>query len=195
MTSLSKFLTTLGVVAGLGASMVPLASYAADPVSDGKNIGLTATVGPVISITIDEADDQSGDASYAEGALDLGTINPNSAVATGAVKVSVATNSSSGYQLSISAGEGGNALKSGDDSIPAGTPTRGQSAWGYAVDATGSNYDWKSLPGSGSTSIKSTSSYKAAADDTVVTFGVTASNSQPSGEYTGSVVFTATVGQ
>ena len=100
-------LASVGVVAGLGIAALPLASYAADPVSE--TINVTATVGSTISLDV------------TENAIALSPIG-GGVIATDTTDATVSTNALGGYKLTAEKVSDGN-LTSGDYTIATGVPT------------------------------------------------------------------------
>lgn len=128
--------------------------------------------------------------------------------------VSVSTNSNGGYTLSLANDDSTTEL-TGDPSgsIAAHTGTTGAptpltvSSWGFAVAAfdgfdssyttgdnqAGNSASWAGVPAAGSgVLIKDYSTGAVSNDPTVVYYGVRIDSSQPEGEYTDTVVYTAT---
>ncbi len=141
-----------------------------------------------------------------------GTASTNSGTVT------VSTNNSTGYNLTLSTvGTDQNLVKS---VAPADTiaPTSGTYAapadfdvntWGYRLDdstaafgagpttqetnAATSSFTWAAVPGSGAPQTIKTTTGPATSDVTAVWYGMKATTAKPSGVYTNTVVYTATV--
>ena len=182
MKTSTKIFAALGIVAGFGVAVAPLASYA--DASDTVNI----------SVLIDE----TLSCEVTDGESLQKTIQNNGAVADGVLGTSVVnvkTNHASGYVLTMvgsgTSGANANSLyaNSGNNEIPSGVPAVGVSAFGYKVgDAT----NYTGVPDE-DTNIKTSSlPTNASGENTSVTFAVTASASQAAGSYSGEVTFTAT---
>ena len=172
MSKITKTIAALGVVAGLGVAALPLASYAADPVSE--TINVTATVGSTISLDV------------TENAIALSPIG-GGVIATDTTDATVSTNALGGYKLTAEKVSDGN-LTSGDYTIATGVPTdNGETSyWGIKG---GSQAEYAGL---GSTvTLKSTSAV-ANSEVTTITVGVNAAADQQTGAYTGSFTLTAT---
>lgn len=206
MSKMSKAIAVLGVVAGLGVAAMPLSSYAAGNV-DSKNATVEVTVGGGISLTI--VDPVAGQPAGSKAKLDLDTrtLNLGEAklggdIVSGSMGIKVATNDPAGYTLKMTAAN--LAMSGAAGNIPAGIPTVGTSAWGFKIG----DGAWTALTTSGydiySDAEGATLGQTSAGDDaenptvpavqtTDVTFGVSASATQPEGEYATTVTFTATV--
>lgn len=210
MSKMSKAIAVLGVVAGLGVAALPLSTYA-DNYSQSTQAKVQAEVGGAISIAVD-----SGNAAD-KTLVDLGQLMVNGDVKTNSVDVIVSTNNTKvgangiGYTLTMSMAGDSNALNNGvGATIPAGTPEKGKSFWGY-TQSTITDADsiaaasWAAVPAKGSAVTLTTANGKIptatetdgeitpGSETTKVTFGASADGSQQEGIYTGSVIFTATV--
>lgn len=150
-------------------------------------------------------------------ATSAGTVNMNvtptgaGAITTGTHNVIVNTNSSTGYNLTLSTSSAANALTKGADSIAASAGTQttpvalAANTWGYRVDSvagfgTGSSVisnqasstmKFAGVPASGSAQNIATSATTANNATTPVYYGINATNAKPSGTYTNTVVYTA----
>ena len=186
MSKLSTTLAALGVLSTLGLSTLPLASYAATTVYGNtensnqpyQNVTINATVSDSISLTLDETSVTITDLTAGD-------------VKTGAVVATVATNAENGFNLALGAvttdlvNESGT-TESNKNKIPTGTNVApGNSAWGYKV---GSDSTYKAV--TSSTNIVEGGTTGTA---TTITFGVSVSDTQEAGTYTGSVTLTASV--
>ena len=205
MSKMSKAIAVLGVVAGLGVAALPLSSYAADePYSQSASADVQVEVSGAISI---EVDNGATDADVAKNLVDLGQIKLNGGIVSKGLKVTVKTNTGVqddvAYSLTMTTETANNALINENGvELPAGVPTQGTSAWGYALgssltDTTADITGWAAVPAKGSTPVelKASGNVPSAghSEDTFVNFGATASNNQKEGVYKGTVVFTATV--
>ncbi len=199
MKKLAKYSLT-GLAIG-GLVLLPgLQTYAATTQSAntvingniGKTITITAT--PTLNINLDPT-----------GA---------SVTSTDSTTVTVNTNSTSGYNLTLSTSSAVTTLAKGSDVLNAtggtyASPTvLALNSWGYRIDGSGgfaagpttvlnsaasSTLTFAGVPALGSAQqIKSTSS-TASNDVTTVWYGIRADSSKPSGTYTNTVVYTATV--
>ncbi len=150
-----------------------------------------------------------------------GTVNLNITPAAGSTKqtiasdtVTVSTNDSSGYALTLQDGDATTTLVSGGNSIAASSGTQttpvvmAANTWGYAVQSlggfNGSGYAGASsaavsgtlkfagMPASGSANTLKSTSGTASSDTTTVWYAAAVDSTQPSGTYTDSVTYTAT---
>ena len=205
MSKMSKAIAVLGVVAGLGVAALPLSSYSADePYSQSASADVQVEVGGAISI---EVDNGATEPDAVKNLVDLGQIKLNGDIVSKGLKVTVKTNAGVqddvAYSLTMTTETANNALINENGvELPAGVPTQGTSAWGYALgstltDTTADITGWAAVPAKGSTpaELKASGNVPSAShsEDTFVNFGATASNNQKEGVYKGTVVFTATV--
>lgn len=203
MTNLSKTIAILGVVAGLGVAALPLSSYAAES-TDGSAVSENATVKLTItkklSLALDTAEADLGDGSQ-----------------TPAIKATVITNNSKGYNLKIAGstttGSVKTVLTSGivKDDIVAFSNTAAapaalaladgatSSVWGYTVSGddaaagfTGEGAGkYAGVTEAGETIATKNVATAATGNKTTVTFGAKLIDNQAAGEYLGQVTFTA----
>lgn len=163
---------------------------------------ITANLGSTISLTT------SGTVSI--------NITPTSSGSASSASdtVSVSSNNTSGYTLSLKDSDTVLTLTKGSDTIDNHTgsfdspSTLANNSWGYRVDGVGSfgsgptsaetnqanlTGTWAGIKSSSDTDdvLKVTSSV-ALDDETIVWFGVKADTSKPNGAYTNTVVYTAT---
>lgn len=200
MSKMSKAIAVLGVVAGLGVAAMPLSSYAASN-TDAKDATVQVTVGGGISLTIvgPETVDQNGTLDLDTRTLDLGEAKLGGAIVDGAMGIKVATNDPAGYTLKMTAAN--LAMTGPAGSIPAGIPADNgtASAWGFKIgtgawtELTASGYDIYDTTNAGATTGGSGTNADPATQVTDVTFGVNAAATQPEGDYSTIVTFTATV--
>lgn len=215
MSKTTKALAILGVVAGLGVAALPLNAMAAvnlqgdntTPATD--EIKVKTTIKDYISIELKQGANGTLSGGVVDGAhtahvLDLGDLVNGGAVVTGDLLVNVKTNNVKGYKLGIAAsGTTLDGATSGQ-SIAAGNPTVGTSAWNFKVAKGGSegayanmtlDADYDSYSHTIPTSNARIARYSAATDgdglDVSVTFGVSAGASQAADEYSQDVTFTA----
>lgn len=187
----------LAVVAALISPVI--ASATATPTTQSTTIN--ATVGSAISMTT-------------SGTVTIGVTPGASAAATSASDtVTVATNSTNGYTLTLADADATTGLTSGGNTIGAHTgtwaspSTLATNKWGYRVDGAGTfgagptsaqtnqanlSGTWAGMPATGSAQTLKTTSATASADVTTVWYGVKVDATQPNGVYTDSVTYTAT---
>lgn len=173
-------------LAGLAVAAVAVAALpTAGVFAEAANTTINATIGSTITITT-------------SGTVAINDVQPAGDAKTGDVTVTVTTNNSSGYNLTIKDADTNLNLVSDTNNIAAhsgshDTPTAfaaGASVWGYRL----ASYPAGQYAGITAAEVElKTTSAPAASDVTTVTFGVQASGSQPSGEYTGIVTYTAVV--
>lgn len=162
---------------------------------------ISATVNSVISIS-----------SSSSVAISL-TPTPGGVVSSASDTVTVNTNNTLGYNLTLSNADATSNLTSGSNTITAISGTQASPTaltagkWGYRVvnvggfgstaysaesNNTSSTSTWAGVPPSGSgNTIKNTSSI-ASNDTTTVWYGVKVTSSQPGGIYSDTVTYTAT---
>ncbi|MDR0979956.1 MAG: hypothetical protein LBM12_02270 [Candidatus Nomurabacteria bacterium] len=214
MTTKTKAIAGLGLVAGLGAIVAPLASYAD---THSTNLNVTASVAE--NITITDADNSATGLNF------TGTDISAGAVKTGTHTITISTSATKGYTLAMSADNAALRLEntgatgtydgaSGFTGVGAGTvvgavttgayneatlssgatfapstsiPDTG--AWGYRMSGwTADNY--VSVPTS-SVAIAA-SSTALASKPTIVTFAAQAGAATPAGNYGAVITYTAT---
>lgn len=194
MSKMTKTIAALGVVAGLGVAALPLSSYAAT-----QQMDVSANVLNSIAVST-SVDGEAG----AKGTLSLGDVTPGSTEVTKTVDVTVSTNSTAGYNLTLRDADADNSLINTDtaitekNKIPAGTDVqKGSTAWGVQGGALGTD-EWRAVPVSTASplTLKNFGAGTAPTDGkdvTTVTFGVSvAEGAVAAGTYTSTVVFTAT---
>lgn len=182
MSKTTKALAIMGVVAGLGVAALPMSSYATDATT---NMSVDAVISDFISI-----ENTTGEES--DRTVHIGNITNNTDVKAGQGTVNVKTNSAQGFALKIKPAAATNVnMVSGSNTIPAGTPTNGTSAWGFKL-STDSTY---SFFASASDEKTLKADYALPSDkngtDITIDFGVTADGAQPAGTYTTEVILTA----
>lgn len=184
----TKVIAGLGVVAGLAMATLPLTSYVS-AASDTENV--TVNVDVASTITINSA---TTPVNIAFTAAQLGTTR------TGDCTVSVSTNNSAGYKLTlsmISSDANAGALKSPNSTIAKSANTFASPAaltagtWGYRISSFTANM-YAGVPAAAAAQQIKTTSAPASADSTVVTFAARVANTQASGTYTNQVTFVAT---
>lgn len=219
MAIAKKIVATLGVAAVLGASCIPLSSYAANNSSSTNATTVKVTVADSISIALVDKSSANGIAMEANQYID-------SKFVSGAAnqilhKLNVTTNSVKGYKLTVIDSDGDNALKNtATASIPAiqssanGVLTAGTAAWGWqshdgeiggATDTTieqmtsipNTSGSWKAVPANTSDAALIRNHQTAATaqytEPTYVRYGVATAADQAAGVYSDDVVYTATV--
>jgi hypothetical protein len=188
--------SSIGLVA-LAVAALPVAASAAD---DTANTVINASIGSTISVS-----------STSPVSISL-TPGGSAVVSSASDTVSVSTNNSAGYTLTLADADADTDLVSGTDTIEAhdGTvvsPTAlANNTWGFAVAGLGSfdgsytaesNNDsstskWAGVPASGSPATIKTTASTAASETTTVWYAVKVDSSQPTGNYTDTVTYTAT---
>ena len=127
--------------------------------------------------------------------------------------VTVNTNNTAGYVLTMSASDATTSLTSGGNTIAAHTGTQASptalatNRWGYRVVGVGgfgataynaetnngsSTSTWAGVPASGAANTLKTTATVATNDTTTVWYGVRVTSSQPAGSYTEAITYTAT---
>lgn len=184
MSKITKTIAALGVVAGLGVAALPLASYAADDSLD-TAITVTASLGDAISI-------ESSASSINKMTLTAG----GPVVASNQLDITVVTNATNGYTVSIEDGDENTALVgtgSNRETINAGDPDQNKSAWGYKFGETIEGIDSYTAI---TTELKQVAEKNAKTNDSgdvyKLGFGASAAASLTPDTYTGSVTLTAT---
>jgi hypothetical protein len=180
-----------GVLAG-----IPIAASAVS-----GNTTVNATVNSIISVT-----------TVSPVSVSL-TPTAGGVVSSSSDTVTVNTNNSAGYNLTLADTDANTSLVSGANSITAHTGTQttptalANNTWGYRVVGVGgfgataysvesnnssSTSTWAGVPASGSPVTLKTTGTTATDDITTVYYGVKATASKPSGTYTDTVTYTAT---
>ena len=188
------------ILASLAAVVVAITPVAASAATQSANTTINATVNDVISVT-----------TPATVTITL-TPTAGGVVSSASDTVTVNTNRTTGYTLTLKDSDTTTSLTSAGGTITAhtGTPAAptalANGSWGFAVagapfDATysaetnngSSTSKWAGVPASTGTAaqLKATSS-PATNDATTVWYAVKANSSQPGGTYTDTVVYTAT---
>jgi hypothetical protein len=175
-------------------------------VSQTANTTINATVNPVISIT-----------TASPVALSL-TPTGSGVVTSGSDTVTVNTNNTLGYNLTVADNDATTTLVSGANTFTASTGTKTtpvaltNGTWGFAVatgttgigtngfdasyatetNSTTSTSKWAGMPATGSPMLLKSTSAVAANDTTTVWYAAKAAITQPTGTYTDTVTYTAT---
>ena len=179
------------------ATVVPMAVYAA---TSSANTTINANLGSTISIST-------------SGSVTLNVTPVSGGSQTSASDtVSVSTNNSSGYYLTLSDSDANTNLVNGGNNIAAHAGTQASPSalannrWGYRVDSIGgfstggavennvttSSITYAGIPASGSPNTIKTTGATASGDTTTVWYAVKADTTNPKGTYTDIVTYTAT---
>lgn len=193
MSKMTKTIAALGVVAGLGVAALPLSSYAVT--SDPLTVKAQAVVGESISVTADAADDT----------VTISDVIANKDVKEGSTVLTIQTNNTSGYSVSIKDADTVTALTTdGADAangIPASaTLTAGNKGWGFktsteteGVSVATAGQSYRPIETSPQTiAARATGASVADGDKVTLTFGVVVDSSIAAGTYYDEVVITAT---
>lgn len=148
-----------------------------------------------------------------------GTVNVNTTPTASGVEtiasdtVTVSTNDTAGYALTLQDGDATTSLTSGGNSITASSGTQASptaltaNKWGYRVDGVGGfgagpttsasnapigSTTFAGVPANGAANSLKTTATTATNDNTTVWYGVATNTTTPSGTYTDSVTYTAT---
>lgn len=208
MVTSKKLIASFGVVAGLGAAMLPLTTYATDPSDTSDAMTVRVGVADTLSVSATETYATSGKGTDTEGdyiAVEQGEENVNTLTHT----VTVAGTTYNDYTLSMYASDGNSGklvhtetdsayfspLASSATSLSAGT-------WGFQYkdnQATTPAYNGSWLPvgtsASSMTTIHSDDSAKHTAkyEETYeILYGVSAAENQLAGIYEAEVTYYAT---
>lgn len=190
-----------GAIASFSALAIVASPAIASAATQSANTTINATLGSAITVTT---------STTVNVAV---TPTAGGVVSSASDTVTVNTNNSTGYVLTLADSDATTSLASGGNTIAAHTGTQASpttlanNRWGYRVVSVGgfgataysaetnngsSTSTWAGVPASGSANtIKSTAS-TATNDATTVWYGIKATSSQPSGTYTGTVTYTAT---
>lgn len=189
-------------VAGSLALLAVLASpIVAGAATDTKNTTINATINSTISMTT---------SSTVPIAL---TPTASGVVSSASDTVTVATNNSTGYNLSLADSDTNTNLVNGANNVAAhngtfASPTAlGANSWGYRVVSAGgfgasaysaetnsgsSTSTWAGVPSSATPQQLKTTASTTAGDATTVWYGVKVDTTKPSGVYSDTVTYTAT---
>lgn len=191
-----RALSATMAVSVVGLAFSPVIASAAT-----ANTVINATLGSTISVT-----------TSTPVAISL-TPTAGGVVSSSSDTVSVSTNNTSGYTLTLEDNDATTTLVSGANSIAAHSGTQASpttlanNTWGYRVDGVGgfgagptsaetnngsSSTIWAGVPATGSPNTLKTTSSTASNDTTTVWYGVKVTSSQPNGTYTDTVTYTAT---
>jgi hypothetical protein len=187
------------LVAVVGVVLSPVVASAA---TDTDNTTVNAVVAPTISMTTS------------------GTVTANitptgsGAMSSSSDTVTISTNNSAGFTLTLANADATTTLSNGTDTLAADAGTQASpsttltnNSWGYRVDSLGgfgagptsaetnqasSAYKWAGVPATGSANTLKTTAATASNNTTTVWYGVKVDTSKSSGTYTDSVTYTAT---
>ena len=174
MSKIACAMATLGVVAGIGAAAMPLASYAVES----SPVAIKAIVNDTIQISTSTKE------------VVISTIKPGAEkIYEGSVDVTVETTDNQ-YTLNIKDSDNTTALVSENgDQIAAGAPSNDGETTGWGWKG-GSQSSYKAITTAEVPVVSAATIDKTAT--TTVTFGISAGEEVENGTYVGGVVFTAT---
>lgn len=191
MSKMTKTIAALGVVAGLGVAALPLSSYAVN--SDPLTVKAQAVVGESISVTADAADDT----------VTITDVIANKDVKEESTVLTIETNNTSGYNVSIKDADSVTALTTDGTNAANGIPasadlTAGNKGWGFKASTTtegvsaaaSANYR-AILDTPVALASRSTGASVTDGDKVTLTFGVVVDSSIAAGTYYDDVVITA----
>lgn len=195
---MKRTMSTLVIVAIL--SFVILSPVVASAATETGNTTLNATVNSTLTLST-------------SGTVGISLTPTSGAVASSASDtVTVSTNSSNGYALSLSDSDTVTTLANGPDTVAAhsGTyaspTTLGANTWGYRIvgqggftaaaysaelDVASSTSTWAGVTSSAAPAVIKTTATNATNDATTVWYGVKMDTSKPTGVYTDTVTYTA----
>lgn len=199
----NKYASVSGRLAAATALVaVILSPVVASAISTTANTTVNATVSSVISMT-----------TSTTVAIGI-TPTASGAMSSSSDAVSVSTNNSLGYTLTLADTDATTTLVSGANTIAADSGTQAVPSasltlnrWGYRVDSIGgfgagattaetniasSAFKWAGVPATGAPNTIKSASTTATNDITTVWYGVKVDTSKPNGVYTDSVTYTAT---
>lgn len=197
-TRRQRVLSATVALAVAGVAFTPLVTSAA---STSANTVINADIAAVISMT-----------TATPITINI-TPTGGGVVSSQSDTVSVSTNNSTGYFLTLADADANTNLVSGANNIAAHSGTQASpttlanNTWGYRVDGVGgfgagptsaetnngsSTTIWAGVPATGSPNTLKTTSSTAANDTTTVWYGVRVNTTLPSGIYTDTVTYTAT---
>jgi len=189
------------VVLAVSVGMVAISSAVVSAVSTTANTTINATVATAISMTT-------------SGTVALAVTPTSTGIASSASDaVSVSTNDSLGYNLSLATSGATTTLTNGGNTIPGSAGTfvtpaaLATNTWGYRVDGSGTfgtgptsaqtdiaslTGTWAAVPATGSPQQLKSTSALANNDVTTVWYGVKTDLTKASGVYSNTVTYTAT---
>ena len=177
--------------------LLPITVFAA---TDSENTTINANIASVISVS-----------TSSTVALNVTPVSGGSQTSASDT-VSVSTNNSAGYTLTLANADATTTLVNGGNTIAAhagtqGTPTAlANNSWGYRVDSIGgfstggavennvtsSSITYAGVPATGAPNTIKTTAATASGDTTTVWYAVKADTSKPNGTYSDTVTYTAT---
>ena len=192
-----KYIT--GTAASFGVLAVLVSPAIASAATESANTTINATLGSAISIT-------------SSGTVTINvTPTASGSLSSASDTVTVSTNNTAGYDLTLADSDASTDLVSGGNNIAAHAGTYASptalvnNRWGYAVaggsfdasysaetNAASSTSKWAGVPATGSAQNLKSTATTASAEVTTVWYAVKANSTQPSGTYTDSVTYTAT---
>ncbi len=192
-----KYIT--GTAASFGVLAVLVSPAIASAATQSANTTINATLGSAISIT-------------SSGTVTINvTPTASGSLSSASDTVTVSTNNTAGYDLTLADSDASTDLVSGGNNIAAHAGTYASptalvnNRWGYAVaggsfdasysaetNAASSTSKWAGVPATGSAQNLKSTATTASAEVTTVWYAVKANSTQPSGTYTDSVTYTAT---
>ena len=193
MSKMTKTIAALGVVAGLGVAALPLSSYATI-VSNSTTVTAQAIIGEAISVTADATDDT----------VKIENVTANQEAATGSTVLTIQTNNTNGYNVTIKDADAATALTTdgadADNGIPASNAlTNGTKGWGFktatsteGVTVSTAAQAYRAIETSTQTIASRASGASVTDGDKIdLTFGVVVDSSIAAGTYSDDVVITA----
>lgn len=188
MIKAKNIIAGIGVAAGLGASLLPLTTYA----ENSGTAQVTVHVNSQLSMSVDSG-------SSIEKTMDVNQFVDTSSTSetTDSTVLSVTTNAGS-YSINVKDNTSGGtgALKSTSSSIASidvtnpTAPSQGSGTWGLKVGS-----DWYGIPANNETANTIYTNSNSAYNSTVtIDYGIGTSSSQPSGDYTANIIYTALAG-
>lgn len=197
----AKIIATLGVAAGLGVALLPLATYAVDPsdATEGTVVKVKVSDSIAVEVTAENYTDSTNAIVVAQGEE-----NVNGLIHT----VNVKGNTRNDYNLYVSGKDGKTDLQHKQvtgakiPTLSADAENLTAGSWGYqysGIDNETYNGTWKKVQGSvgAAAAIHTAGSARTGNYDEnyKVKYGVKAAPNQLSGEYEATVVYTATAAE
>ena len=164
-------------------ALVVVPAVTAQAATQPTNSTITADISEVITLAV------SGNVNI--------NATPGGGVATGSHDVTVSTNNSTGYDLSLASSASETTLAKGADSINAATAPFATPAaltadtWGYRVDSFTANNYAGIVSNSTTAPVIKSSTIPATNEVTPVTWGVNVTAAKPTGAYSRVVTYTA----
>ena len=164
-------------------ALVVVPAVTAQAATQPTNSTITADISEVITLAV------SGNVNI--------NATPGGGVATGSHDVTVSTNNSTGYDLSLASSASETTLAKGADSInaataPFATPTvLGNDEWGYRIGSFAAGTYAGIVSNADTPATIRTTPTTASSEVTQVTWGVNVVSAKPSGTYSRQVLYTA----